>query len=352
MPRIGVTLDHELGLLTVAFGLDPDARHVAVGEAALESRSHADLDARAVRAGHGEEQSAGFGWRERLDWSPAKSRCEPADEKECLRRQDLPAVHVHREPDPHSGHRVEERPPGRNVEEARHDLAPRGEARPVEVGQAEAAARLSRDPRDRRQHLLGPREVGRVHHEPVGETDELAKGSPCHRWAPRPPQEHRKVWHKKRDDDAREPFIGVAPRSDEDLFVADLRRVLRGRQVAVHLQAPFGAFVRAAIREEHDRPRGVARREIRDALRRSSSVQLAVGVDDEVQHGRAGNGARLLARVRALSTPQPFELALERHDAGGLGAPERGVDGHALRHARPSSLTRASASAGPQVPAS
>ena len=39
-------------------------------------------------------------------------------------------------------------------------------------------------------------------------------------------------------------------------------------------------------------------------------------------------------------------------DALGAGAPERRVDGYAFRHFRPSLSMRASASVGPQVPAS
>src|SRR5688572_6455247 len=64
--RGGVTLvrralDHELGRRSRGRGLDADARNIARVKAALEARSEAHHDRRAVRALHTEEQTAGLG---------------------------------------------------------------------------------------------------------------------------------------------------------------------------------------------------------------------------------------------------------------------------------------------------
>jgi hypothetical protein len=85
---------------------------------------------------------------------------------------------------------------------------------------------------------------------------------------------------------------------------------------------------------DDDRARRVALRELADRRGGAPRVDLARCVHDEVQHGRARDDMPLLGRVRALHASHPRELALERGDARGRGAPEVRVDvrggGHGL----------------------
>ena len=73
---------------------------------------------------------------------------------------------------------------------------------------------------------------------------------------------------------------------------------------------------------------------------------------DEIQHRRARDRPSELAGVSALGATEPRELAFERRDAALSRPPERRVDCYDFRHFRPSRSMSASASAGPQVPAS
>ena len=94
----------------------------------------------------------------------------------------------------------------------------------------------------------------------------------------------------------------------------------------MHVDAAFDTLPRAPIREEHDRPRGVAEGQLADAERRAARVDLAFRVHDEVEDRRPRDRASLLARVRGLRATEPGELALEGRHPRCACAPEAGVD--------------------------
>src|SRR3989475_7665709 len=352
MARRGLASHHELGLLSPVRGLDTDPPDIAIVEAPLGARPHPDHDRRAVGARDSEEQSAGLRRSERLERSPAETRREPSHEEQRLRGVDVTSIHVHGETDTEPGDTVQKEPPRRHVEERCRDLAPRGESRPVQVGEAEPSMRRLRDARDRRESDLGAREIRGVDDEPVGETQKIPERPRADGRSSGPPEKDREIGHEEGDHRGREPIVHVTARANEDLLIADLSRAIRDRKLAMHLDAALAvlAFL-SAVRKHHDGARGMTESEVGDAPGRATRVLLAVGVHDEVEHRCAGDRADRLARMRALNAPEPRELALEGSNALCAGAPEHRVDHYAFRHFRPSRSMRSSASVGPQVPA-
>jgi hypothetical protein len=261
---------------------------------------------------------------------------------------DVAAIHVDAEADAHTHDLVEVRPPRRDVEERGDELAPRREPRPVEIRDAEVAIALGhREIRDERERAVGPREVGGVDDEPVCESEEVVEALR----GPGPPEEHREVGDEERDDDARDALVGVAAHAGEDLLVADLRGLVRTRHMAMQLDRDVDALT-PAIAEDHDAARRVSVRELRRARRGAARVLLTVGEDDEVEDGRAGDAATLLARVRGRLAPEARELALERADGRDLRSPDGLVDvRYGRRQTLPSRSMSVSPSGGPQEPA-
>src|SRR6185503_16118816 len=123
---IRCALDHELRRRASVPSLNPYPRHIAGIEAALETRPESHHDRSAVRAAHAEEQTTSLRRRERVDGPPPKTRREPSEQQKRLRGMDVSAIHVNGEARAYARDLVEERPPGRNVEELRDELAPVG----------------------------------------------------------------------------------------------------------------------------------------------------------------------------------------------------------------------------------
>src|SRR5438105_952471 len=261
-------------------------------------------------------------------------------------------VRVYGEADTESGDTVQKDPPRGDVEERCRDLAPRCEARPIEVGESESPACRLGDARDDRQRELGPCEVRRVDHEPVDQTQQIAERPRPERRRSGPPEEDWQIWHEKWDHGGGEAVVDIAFRAKEDLLVADEPSPVGDRQAAVHLDALLDAVARSAIREHDDRTRWVTECQVGDASCRTARVLLAISEHYEIQDRRTRNRASELACVRALRAAKPGQLALERRDAALARSPERRVDGYDFRHFRPSRSISASASDGPHVPAS
>ena len=140
-----------------------------------------------------------------------------------------------------------------------------------------------------------------------------------------------------------------------DLLEVHVRRLILSRDVAVQLHRHVDARS-LAVAEDDDRPRGVPVGETSDARRRADGMHLTVGVDDEIEDGRACDGMALFLRMCGRGTAQAHELALERRDRSDMRAPDRLVDRRApslygRRHCRPSRSMSVSASGGPQLPA-
>ena len=268
---------------------------------------------------------------------------------------DLPAIGVDGEAHADSGHPVEERAPGRDVEELGDEVAPGGEPGPVEVGHPVAAVPAACDRGDRREGAVRPGEICRIDDETVGEGEECLEVRGLEGRRAGPPQEDRQIGEQQRDHRARQPGVGIPVRADEHLLVRDLLRRRASGKAAVQpeLADPGRA---GAVGEDHDRSGGMTDRQVRDRSRRPTGVRLAGREDDEVEDRCPRDRMPQLAGVRRARSPQARELVLDPADAADRRSPDRFVDrerharAQGFRHARPSRPMRRSASVGPQVP--
>src|SRR4030088_1885565 len=193
---------------------------------------------------------------------------------------DVAAVHVDGEAGAYPGDAVQERPPSGHVEELRDELAPVGEPGPVEVGDADAQAR---EARDMRQRELGPCEARRSDDEAVGERHEIIEVPGFARRRPGPPQEHGQIRNEQRDHDACDALVEVAAHAREDLLVQHDRRAVGLWNVAMQLYGREHALA-IAIGEEDDRAGWMPKCEIRHRPRGPARMDLALGVDNEIEY--------------------------------------------------------------------
>jgi len=259
---------------------------------------------------------------------------------------DVSAIHVNGEARAYARDPVEERAPGRNIEELRDELAPVGEPGPVQIGDRDAVAR---EPRDFGEGLIRAGEVRGVDDEAVGERHEIVEMLRFPGRRSRPPEEHRQVGHEQRDDDARHAFVEVAAHAGEDLLVEDRLRAVGPRDVTVELHRSDEA-VAIPIAEQDDGARGMAKRQIRDCSRGTARMHFTLGVHDEVEHRSTRQRLATLPGVGDRGAAQPRELVFERIDGRRPRAPEHLVD-HGRRQLRPSRAMSASACSGPHAPA-
>ena len=175
-------------------------------------------------------------------------RAATPEQQKRLRGMDVAPIHVNGETRAYTRDLVEERAPGRHVEELRDELAPGGEPGPVEIRYRDAVAR---EPRDFGEGLVRSGEVGGVDDEAVGQRHEIVEMPRVAGRRSRPPEEHGQVGHQQGDDDARHAFIEVAAHAREDLLVQDRLRAVGLRHMTVELDRRDDA-VPVAIAEQND----------------------------------------------------------------------------------------------------